>query len=839
MDENATFWDDAERVFADAIELEPPDRVAFLDRRCAGRPDLRTEVESLIAAHESARGFLDGDSLEAVAETSSSQPFAGRTIGNFRLVEKIGEGGMGIVFRAERADGEFIHHVAVKLIDAPVRGADALRAFRAERQILASLQHPHIVTLLDGGVTDDGQAYLVMERIDGVPITTYCAERRLPLEDRLRLFAGVCAAVQHAHGHAIVHRDLKPANILVTADGVAKVLDFGVAKLLDEPASRDGAPTVALRPLTPNYASPEQVRGLAVTIASDIYALGVLLYELLAGVRPYETADKTLDQILAIVVEATPQRPSAAAMRAEGSLPYGPSRLRGDLDAIVLKAMSKEPERRYASAREVSDDIARHLQGQAVIAREPSLAYVARTVVRRHRATLAATVIAVCALVGALGVSLWQMRMARLERDRATARFNDVRQLAGALIFTIHDQVRPLPGSTPVRRTIVAEALTYLERLGRDPRMDDNLRLELARAYHRIGSVQGLPSEANLGDREGAVASLRKALELLRPMTLRPVVSRDAALQFGRTALTFATTANVVGDREAAAAAARDAAAVADAQVRRNPSDDEARRLVGSALFQAALMADDSTCLPLWQRAGDAFDTLLAERPDEWDRQRNVALVQKYIGAYYQRQADMASAEAHYRRALAVDEKRLGSTPGHRQAELDVAIDLGNVGNAALNADRVPDAAAAFERGVAICTALAESDPKDVLARNRLASVTSRLALAYVRLGRTGPALDRARQAVRLGESLAHLDGEDQATFADTLGALGTAEFAAGHRTAACAAFQRAAGVVSALAGNPQTARLAARTYRGSPEGIAACQSGPDATARARQNAVR
>ena len=285
MVQDAGFWEEAERLFADAIELPPAEREPFLDAHCGGREPLRLEVESLLAAHVRADGFL----AAALADGDGSAPadrFIGKTIGRFRLLEQIGEGGMGVVFRAERADGEFAQRVAIKLIDVALRSAAAVRGFRAERQMLASLQHPHIVTLLDGGITDEGQPYLVMECIDGMPISRYCSEQRLGLAARLRLFRDVCGAVQHAHGHAIVHRDLKPANILVTADGAPKVLDFGVARLIDEPASADAEATAWRRALTPNYASPEQLAGAPVTIAADIYALGVLLYELLTGARP-------------------------------------------------------------------------------------------------------------------------------------------------------------------------------------------------------------------------------------------------------------------------------------------------------------------------------------------------------------------------------------------------------------------------------------------------------------------------------------------------------------------------------------------------------------------------
>ena len=331
-------------------------------------------------------------------------PGIGSTIGPFQLVANIGAGGMGTIYLAERADGGFAQRVAVKIIATPVSHAGAARRFRAERQILASLRHPHIVSLMDGGVTPDGHAYLVMEYVDGVPIATYCAEHALSLTDRLQLFRNVCAAVHYAHRHSVVHRDLKPANILVTSDGAPKVLDFGVAKMLDESLPGGGTATsIGTVPLTPNYASPEQLRGVTLTTSSDVYALGVLLYELTAGVRPYETDGKSLDEMLRIVIDAEHRRPSSRTDSLEKPLPYDRRRaLKGDIDAIVLRAMAKQPEDRYGSAEELSEDVGRFIAGAPVIAREPSFGYVMRKLAGRHKAAFVSAGVSLVLIVGAL-----------------------------------------------------------------------------------------------------------------------------------------------------------------------------------------------------------------------------------------------------------------------------------------------------------------------------------------------------------------------------------------------------------------------------------------------------
>ncbi|MGH9199817.1 MAG: protein kinase domain-containing protein [Vicinamibacterales bacterium] len=782
-------WDEVESAFADAVELPSSERAAFLEARCAGRPDLRREIESLLASDAGSGRFMDVPA--DVAQPTSTE--TGRRIGRYRLLDKVGEGGMGAVFRAERADGEFAEDVAIKLIAIPSHNADALRRFRVERQILATLNHPDIVTLLDGGIAEAGQAYLAMKYVDGVPITTYCAEHRLELEPRLQLFQRVCAAVQHAHQNGIVHRDLKPSNILVTADGTPKVLDFGIAKLLDPSGiGLEATGTALARPLTPNYASPEQLRGLPVTTVCDVYALGVLLYELVTGSRPYDTIGLALDEVLTTVVEREPSRPSSASPPSE-SVPYESRRLKGDIDAIVLKAMSKEPARRYSSARELSDDLSRHLTDQSVVAHEPSFGYTLGRLARRHRPAFAAAAVSLVALLAALGVSLRQTDIAIAERNRADARFNDAREIANALIFKIHDGVQPLPGSTPVRQLIVAEALRYLERLSADPAADAALRLELARGYIRIGTVQGVQSVPNLGDRQGALDSLRKAVSLLAPLTARGDPSRDVALEMGNAQIALSRLARVTGKNDEAISAMRTAIATAEALVARDSRDDEARRLLGNAHFNMAFaVAGAESGVPHWERAGVVFESLLADRPDDSDRQRNVALVQKYLGGHYQEAGDLDRALSHYKRALELDERRMASTPENRQAQLDVAIDLGNVAAVHHSAGRLEAAVAGYEQSRDIRRHLTETDQKDDYARGRLAYVLAELSPIYSRLNRHDDALRHAREAVQIAESRAAVDSQNHAELINYLVKLAGVERRAALVDSACSDLRHA-----------------------------------------------
>jgi serine/threonine protein kinase/Flp pilus assembly protein TadD len=408
-------WRRIEELFRATLEREGSQQGAFLDEACAADPSLRGEVESLIASHQQMGGFLDKPVLADAPQLSTdeqTQFMVGRRIGSYRVIREIGHGGMGAVYLAIRADDEYRKQVAIKLVK---RGMDTdfiLRRFRHERQILADLDHPNIAKLLDGGTTEDGLPYFIMDHVDGVPINVFCDSHKLPTLERLKLFRVVLAAVHHAHQHDVVHRDLKPSNILVTADGVPKLLDFGIAKLVHpDPSSQTKETTSWLRPMTPDYASPEQVRGGTITPSSDLYSLGVLLYELLTGHHPYRTKSLTSQEIERVICEEEPEKPSAVIHRVEGvpgtdgekpititpesvsSTRHGQieelrRHLAGDVDNILLMALRKEPERRYGSVEQFSEDICRHLEGLPVGASKDSLWYRSSKFIRRNRSSV-------------------------------------------------------------------------------------------------------------------------------------------------------------------------------------------------------------------------------------------------------------------------------------------------------------------------------------------------------------------------------------------------------------------------------------------------------------------
>jgi len=446
-----------------------------------------------------------------------ADPLLGRRLGAYRLLQRLGEGGMGAVYLAER-EGEFRRRVAVKLVRATLATSEVLARFQRERQTLAALSHPNIVTLLDGGATEEGAPYLVMEHVEGARIDDYCTQRRLTLAEKLRLFLEVCAAVQYAHQNLVIHCDLKPGNILVTADGVPKLLDFGIAKLLvPQAAELNGQVTQAgLRPFTPDFASPEQLRGEPVTTVTDVYALGVIFYLLLSGQSPHPLRTYSPAELVEVICRQEPPRPSSLVPADH------PEKLRrlleGDLDAILLKALRKQPRERYSSVEQLAADIRRRLEGRPVSARQGTLRYRAVKFVLRNQVPVAAGALAAAALLaGVIGVA-WQGSVALAARARAERRFLDVRRLTHFLLFDFHDAVQKLPGSTPVQEMLVRRALVYLDSLASEATGDPGLQLELAEAYVKFGDVQGNPYQPNLGDTSGALASYGKALALAEPL---------------------------------------------------------------------------------------------------------------------------------------------------------------------------------------------------------------------------------------------------------------------------------------------------------------------------------
>jgi len=496
-----------EALYDEAAAVDPVERTRFIEERCSGDDELRRE---LLAAFQDAGSGLTGMvARAATAAAEAEDQWTGHRMGPYRIVRPLGRGGMGTVHLAVRDDDQFHKEVAIKTLKFELAGSTAVARFRHERQILANLEHANIARLLDGGTTEQGTPYIVLEYVEGVPLTEWCESQQLPTDQRLRLFRQICDAVQYAHQHLVVHRDIKPGNILVTPEGVPKLLDFGIAKLLPTGNTRGEESSTATVTggvlMTPDYASPEQVRGGEISTATDVYSLGAVLYQLLTGQRPYTIQSYDPLEIARVVCESQIRPPSALGNR----------RLRGDLDVIVLKAMQKEPERRYRSVVEFSEDIRRHLEGLPIAARPDTLVYRATKFVRRHWVGVVAAFALVATLSAGIAVSLHEAQIAQ-------RRFAQVRELANTFLFQFYDQVTPLAGSTAVRASIVETARKYLDGLAREAGNDTGLILELAQAYQRLGSVQARTGTANLGRVEDARASYKRSIGLYDRIPVNP-----------------------------------------------------------------------------------------------------------------------------------------------------------------------------------------------------------------------------------------------------------------------------------------------------------------------------
>jgi non-specific serine/threonine protein kinase/serine/threonine-protein kinase len=529
-------WKQIRVVFEEAQSVASTQRVGFLDHACAGDLELRSEVESLLEVDSRARSEFMGvpaaDLIQPESNGTAANSWIGRRLGPYRIVAEIGHGGMGEVYRASRIDGQFDQQVAIKLVRVGMGSAFIVDRFLHERQILATLNHPNIARLMDGGAAEDGVPYLVMELIDGNRIDTYCQANSLSITERLQVFLQVCAAVEYAHQRLVIHRDIKPGNILVTQDGNPKLLDFGIAKIFDPTGDSD---TTVARPMTPEYASPEQIRGEPITTATDVYSLGVVLYQLLTRRSPYRVSANLPGQWSHAITNTDPQRPSSAVISpipaeesrssggARAERPFSnrettPARLRrrlsGDLDNILLMALRKEPERRYRSVQQFAEDITRHLDGLPVTASKGSWSYAASKFVSRHRAGVAATALVMVALVAGIATTERQARIAGIERAKAQKRFDDVRAFSNSLIFDIHDALQDIPGTTSARNLLLDRAVKYLDRVSQDADGEADLQRELAWAYQRLATVQGDATVSNMGQVSAAELSSQKALAL-------------------------------------------------------------------------------------------------------------------------------------------------------------------------------------------------------------------------------------------------------------------------------------------------------------------------------------
>ena len=749
-------------MFEQALGLNVCERAVFLDSACAQDPELREELERLLASEADETAQILDTPLSELApdlEAPSETDMLGESVGPYRLERLIGQGGMGTVYEAWRDDGEFRHRVALKLIRRDATSALLVRRFRQERQILAGLSHPHIARLLDGGITGAGQPYFVMEYVEGLPIQEYCETHGLDIRERAALFRQICSAVHYAHQNLIVHRDLKPSNVLVTEGGEVKLLDFGIAKLLSDQKNL-AAPATRTEVLlmTPEYASPEQIRGEAATTVSDVYSLGVILYELLTGRYPYPIKGGLLFEIERVICQEDPLKPSTAVVRlseaVRTSVPL-PSKtegrttcqvrpemrarqLRGDLDNIVLKAMAKDPSRRYASAEAMSEDIRRYLVGEPVTAHPPTLMYRSLKFIRRHQAAVgSAFLVLLCLSLGIIATS-YQAARAERERQRAERRFQDVRRLAHSLLFDFHNSIEKLPGSTPVRKALVQHALEYLNGLARDAGNDVSLQLELASAYAQIGKLQWARYYAHLGDLDGAWQSQRRALAIREALSARDPNNEQLRLDLSSSYMAVGDLQVARRDLNGALASYHKASRLREELAAANPTAGNRSALavsyqrIGDTLGNPNFpnLGDTKAALENFERMQKIFEALAAEAPGDRNVSHSVAIGFEKMGDVYGGAGDLARSLEFYRKELAEDLTTIASEPGNVQFTRDLYVPYEKIGMTLVNMGDLTGALRSYREALSICERLAAVDPANVGAQNDLAVVLSLLGNA-------------------------------------------------------------------------------------------------------------
>ncbi len=738
-------WREVEQVVGELLEL-PQDEARRRLERSGLTPEVQRRAEDLLRAWRDSEGFLEDGLPVLLPSPPEPDRLLGERLGSWRLSAVIGSGGMGVVYLAARDDGDFAQRAAVKVIAAGQLSRSSERRFREERQILARLEHAHVARLIDGGVAPDGSPYLVMEYVEGTPVDAWA--RDVGPRERLRLFCQVCEAVQFAHQNLVVHCDLKPANILVTREGAPKLLDFGIARFLE----RDGEETgTLLHLMTPDYASPEQVRGLRPGTSSDIYSLGVLLHELLTGRRPYRLAGKTLDEVLATVCEQDIEKPRTGV---------------ADLDAIILKALQKEPQRRYQSADKLAADVNCYLEGRPVAARPDTFFYRARKfAIRRAIPLVAVCAVLLVAIAGAFS-TLAQSR-------RAERRFNDVRTLAHSLLFEMYDSISALPGSLPARRLAVSRAQQYLDSLSREATGDSTLTRELAESYRRLGQLQGAPYTANLGDTTGALESLRKAQALLEQEAVRH--PNDPAVQ---NALT-----QVYGDAGTIQVRQKDPGAVetmrkyvqgAEALRAGYPGDPKYVLNLSRAYLDIGLAlkvkADQSGAREDYQQVLDNYQKAVAIQEASgpsadqfW--QSKLAPKYFYVGYALRDLGDSTGDITYYRRALEVSLKGFAIHQALAQSDptlpnrREVADGLSDIGLLRWKCCRdqagalrdLEEARNSFERIAAV-------DSQNLEAQRDVADVNQKIGVVLAESGRREAALATDRKALALYEELGRAD---------------------------------------------------------------------------------
>lgn len=714
-------WQKIKEVFNQTLDLSEAERNDLLSN-CD--ETIRSEVLELLKSHSEAQNFI---SQPAVIEFGLSEDqFIGKKIGEYQIIKEIGAGGMGKVYLAEREG--FEQKFALKIIKRGMDTEAVLRRFVRERQILSRLEHSNIARLLNVGSTTDGLPFFVMEFIEGEPITKFCESQQLSINERLEVFQKVCSAVSYAHQNLIVHRDIKPSNILVTSDGNPKLLDFGIAKLLN---SEDiEATATQARILTPEYASPEQINNLPITTATDVYSLGVVLYEILSGQRPASSSSnrwsggrKTAKNNDDTQIVTNPQ-----------SKIRSPKSLNGDVYNIVQKSIREEPERRYQSVQEFSEDIRRYLSGLPVAATADSTFYRFSKFIGRHKQGVIVSTLVGLLILAISGIAIWQGIIANREREKSEKRFEQVRKLANIVLFEYHDGIAQLPGATAMREKMVKDSLEFLDNLSAETIDNLELQRDMVKAYRKVGDIQGAFDTGNVGKTNDSVASYEKALTIQQKIVERNPENIEDRISLANLSIDIGILTSTIGDLQRSENNFQKSLSLfTDLQ---NEAANNVKVQSGLARTYwsiASLQTSQNNLngsLENYAKAVEIYQKLSIVEPNNPRHSRNIALTNKNIGSVLQLLGENEKALQHFQTSLKIDLENAKKNQNDVSAQLDLSFTYGTIASALRIMKDFAGAIENHQKALEIREKIFAADSKNVFAENALAS-------GYQEFGRT------------------------------------------------------------------------------------------------------
>lgn len=731
-------WSKIKELFHQTLDLPAEERTKFLEKH---DESVRLEVGSLLASHEKAEDFIATPA--AVEMKFNADYLIGQKIGDYEILEKIGAGGMGAVYLAQKKDLEI--KFALKIIKRGMDTDAILKRFALERQILSRLEHPFIARLLDAGVTENGLPYFVMEHIEGVPITKFCEAHRLSLDERLELFQKVCAAVNYAHQNLIVHRDIKPSNILVTNDGTPKLLDFGIAKLLNSQEFERTA--TQARIFTPEYASPEQQKNLPITTAADVYSLGIVLHEILSGNRPSSTDKNTARNI----EKSTNEKESNTNPKSKIQNPKS----QNDLSNIVQKSLREEPHERYQTISEFSEDIRRFLAGLPVTATADSSFYRLSKFVRRHRQGVIAGALVSLLILSLSGFAVWQAIEANRERAKAEKRFEQVRRLANIVLFEYHDGIAALPGATAMREKMVTDSLDFLDNLSAEAIENKELQRDIAKAYKKVGDIQGASDTGNVGKTQAALQSYRKAFEIWQKL---PPENSTELMFSGDLLIEIGLSQRSLGELQEAEKSFLEALGI----FTNLPEDSAQKASLAKAFWNiASLQTAQNNLDGSLENYGKALAIYENLGLTEAKHRRNAALTNKNIGSVLQLRGEYEKALTHFNKSLEIDAENVRNNPNNVSANLDLSFTYGTLAAVLRDAGKFPESEENYRRAIEIREKIFHADSKNAFAENALARGYQELGRTFLAQKKFSESITQIEKAQRIYQKMFEADKEN------------------------------------------------------------------------------